>query len=195
MLLTFVLTHWGRVTHISVSQLIIIVSDNGLSLDRRQAIIWINDGQLSFGPLGRIFSEIVIEIYIFSFKKMHLKISSGKWRPFCLGLNVLKGPINNMSALIRKMGCNQQTENKTQPADWDSTRFQKGLCWCHYLLHAEVIIVRPCGCKQTETLNLNFAPCIHVLNLDLIFAKMWNISFSSQTNFCQIVAFVHVYLQ
>ena len=33
------LTHWGRVTHICVSQLITIVSDNGLSPDRHQAII------------------------------------------------------------------------------------------------------------------------------------------------------------
>ena len=31
-----------------------------------------------------------IEIYIFSFKKIHLKMSSGKCRSFCLGLNVLK---------------------------------------------------------------------------------------------------------
>ena len=36
-----------------------------------------------------IFSEILTEIYIFSFKKMHLKISSGKWRPFCISFNVL----------------------------------------------------------------------------------------------------------
>ena len=33
-------------------------------------------------------SEILIEIYTFSFKIMHLKISSVKWRPFCLGPNV-----------------------------------------------------------------------------------------------------------
>ena len=33
------LTHWGRVTHICVSKLTIIGSDNGLSPDRRQAII------------------------------------------------------------------------------------------------------------------------------------------------------------
>ena len=33
------LTHWGRVTHICVSNLTIIGSDNGLSPDRRQAII------------------------------------------------------------------------------------------------------------------------------------------------------------
>ena len=32
---------------------------------------------------------ILDEIHTFSFKKMHLKMSSGKWWPFCLGLNVL----------------------------------------------------------------------------------------------------------
>ena len=38
--------------------------------------------------LGTNFLEILIEIYIFSFKKMHLKMSSGNWQPFCIGLNV-----------------------------------------------------------------------------------------------------------
>ena len=37
--LTYALTHWGRVTHICVSKLNIIGSDNGLPPDRRQAII------------------------------------------------------------------------------------------------------------------------------------------------------------
>ena len=41
-----VLTHWGRVTHICVSKLTIIGSDNGLSPGRRQAIIWTNAGIL-----------------------------------------------------------------------------------------------------------------------------------------------------
>ena len=41
-------------------------------------------------PLGTNFSEILIEIHTFSLKKMLLKMSSGKWRPFCLDLNVLK---------------------------------------------------------------------------------------------------------
>ena len=41
------------------------------------------------GPLGTNFSEILIEILTFSFKKMRLKVSSAKRRPFCLGLNVL----------------------------------------------------------------------------------------------------------
>ena len=84
------LTHWGRVTHIWVSKLIIIGSDNGLSPGRRQAIIWTNAGILLIGPLGTNFNEILIEIHTFSFMKMHLKMSSGKRQPFCLGLNALK---------------------------------------------------------------------------------------------------------
>ena len=84
------LTHWGRVTHICVSKLTIIASDNGLSPGRRQAIIWNNAGIFSIGLLGTNFSEIVIKIHTFSFKKMHLKTPSGKWRPSCLYLNVLK---------------------------------------------------------------------------------------------------------
>ena len=85
-----VLTHWGRVTHISVGKLTIIGSDNGLSPGRRQAIIWTNAGILLIRPLGTNFSEILIGVQTFSFKKMHLKMSSAKWRPFCPGLNVLK---------------------------------------------------------------------------------------------------------
>ena len=83
------LTHWGRVTHICVGDLTTIGSDNGLSPDRRQAIIWTNAGILSSGPLGINFSEISMKIQTFSFRKMRLKSSSAKWRPSCLGLNVL----------------------------------------------------------------------------------------------------------
>ena len=78
-------------THICVSKLTRIGSDNGLSPGRRQAIIETNAGILPIGPLGANSSEIIIEIQTSSFKKMHLKMSSAKWRPFCLGLNVLIG--------------------------------------------------------------------------------------------------------
>ena len=84
-----VLTHWGRVTHICVSKIAIIGSDNGLSPGRRQAIIWTSVGIVLIGPLGTNFNEILIEIYTFSFKKMYFKMSSGKWRPFCLCINML----------------------------------------------------------------------------------------------------------
>ena len=76
-------------THICVSKLTIISSDNGLSPDQHQAIIWSNDEILLIGPLGTNFNEILIGSQTFSLKKMHLKMSSGKWRPFCLSLNVL----------------------------------------------------------------------------------------------------------
>ena len=83
------LTHWGRVTHLCVSKLAIIGSDNGLSPDWCQAIFWTNAGILLIGPLGTNFSEFLMEILTFPFKKMRLKVSSAKRRPFCLGLNVL----------------------------------------------------------------------------------------------------------
>ena len=76
-------------THICVGNLTIIGSDNGLSPDRRQAIIWTSAGSLLIGPLGTNFSEILIGIQTFSFTKMHLKMSA-KWRPFCPSLNVLR---------------------------------------------------------------------------------------------------------
>ena len=79
------LTHWGRLTHIRVSDLPIIGSDNGLLPHWCQAIIWINAGILLIGTLGTNFSEILIEILTFSFKKMYLKVSSVKWWPFCPG--------------------------------------------------------------------------------------------------------------
>ena len=41
------------------------------------------------GTLGTNFNEILIGIHIFSFTKMHLKMSSVKWRSSSLGLNVL----------------------------------------------------------------------------------------------------------
>ena len=79
------LTHWGRVTHICISKIIMIGSDNGLLSGRRQAIIWTNAGIL----LGTNFNEILSEILTFSFKKIRLNVLSAKWQPFCLGLNVL----------------------------------------------------------------------------------------------------------
>ena len=59
----------SRVTHISVSELTIIGSDNGLSPGRRQAIIWINAGILLIGVLGTNFNEILVEIHNFHSRK------------------------------------------------------------------------------------------------------------------------------
>ena len=87
-------------THICVGKLTIIGSDNGLSHERHQAIIWTNAGILLIGPLGTNFSEILIEIQTFSLKKIYtfknvvcemLFISS---RPQC----VILQPVNSTSA-------------------------------------------------------------------------------------------------
>ena len=83
------LTHWGRVTHKCVNKLTIIGSDNGLSPGQRQAIIWASVGTLFKGLLGTNFSEILSDTHTFSFKKMHLKMSSAQWRQFCPGFSVL----------------------------------------------------------------------------------------------------------
>ena len=87
-------------------------SDNGLSPGRHQAISCINAAILSIGPLGTKFSEIWIEIYAFSFVKMHLKMPSGKWRPSCLGLNVLTlcglNWIFSIRKMVQKLFCREQ---------------------------------------------------------------------------------------
>ena len=56
-------------THICVGKLTIVASNNGLSPGRRKAIIWTSAIILLIGPLGTNLSEILIEIYIFSFRK------------------------------------------------------------------------------------------------------------------------------
>ena len=65
----FALTHWGRVTHICVDNLTVTGSDNGLSPGRHQAIIRTNDGILLMRPSGTNFSEVIIEIHIFHWRK------------------------------------------------------------------------------------------------------------------------------
>ena len=61
-----------------------------------QAIIWTNAAIL-FTGINLRSSEILIEISIFSFTKMHLKMLSAQWRSFCCGLNALK---TNMDHIV-----------------------------------------------------------------------------------------------
>ena len=60
--------------HIRVRKLAIIGSDNELSPRQRQAITWTNARILLIGLLATKLSEIFIEFYTFSFKKIYLKI-------------------------------------------------------------------------------------------------------------------------
>ena len=60
-------------THICVSELTIIGPDNDLLPGRCQAIIWTHAGIMVIWTLQTNFSEILIKIRTFSFKKMRLK--------------------------------------------------------------------------------------------------------------------------
>ena len=109
----YALTHWGQVTHTCVGNLTIIGSDHGLSPGRCRAITWTNVGILLIGPLGTNFSEMLIEIHTFSFKKIHLTMSSGKWQPFCLGLNVLMNWFIGLGNGLSPLQCQTFTKANT----------------------------------------------------------------------------------
>ena len=74
-------------THICVSKLTSIGSDNGLSPGRCQGIVRSNTVMIV--PLGTNVSELSIEVHTLSFKKMHLNMTFEKWQLLCLILNVL----------------------------------------------------------------------------------------------------------
>ena len=90
---------WGKYGSVHLAD---TDSDNGLSPDRHEAIIWTYAGIFLIRPLGTTLSEIFIKIQTFSFKKIHLKMSSGKCRTCCLG-NVFtpwhKWQIANIAAI------------------------------------------------------------------------------------------------
>ena len=103
-----------------------IGSDNSLSPIRRQAIIQTIAGLLSIGPSGTNFSGILIKMKNFSFMKMHLKISSAKWRPFCPEERWVN-PELDKPYWWQAVGC----EPQIIPAEslW-STGHQGALLWC-----------------------------------------------------------------
>ena len=74
--------------HMFFGKIIFIGLDNGLSPGRRQAFVWTNAGKLLIGPFGNKLQWYYNRNHYISLK-MCLKMSSGKYRPFCLGLNTL----------------------------------------------------------------------------------------------------------
>ena len=89
------LTTWGLVTYIYMNKLTSIGSDIGLLPRQCQAIIWTNGGILLIGPLGTNFSEILIEIYTFQFKKMHLKMFHWNGGHRALSAQCMGGELRN----------------------------------------------------------------------------------------------------
>ena len=79
-------------THICVSKLIIVGSENGLLPERHQAIICTNAEILLIGPVETTFIEILNEkrnSYMFIQENVFENVV-WKVAPFCVGLNDLK---------------------------------------------------------------------------------------------------------
>ena len=169
-------------THICVSKLTIIGSDNGLSPCRRQAIIWSNAGILLIRTLGTNFSEILIKIYTFSFRRMYLKKSSGKWRPFCFGLNVLRCQQYKTTmywymyliALLHSIIRRSRSHFSYQDVDIRllGTWWHKVLNWCNYLQFI----------RDSEAWNfLVWWLCVDIVNHGYIRKIIYN-----NLNICQV---------
>ena len=149
---SFCLTQWGRVTHICVSNLTIIGSNNGLLSGRRQAIIWTNAVLLLIGPLGTNFSKILFEIQTFSFKKIHLKISSAKWGLFRLSLNVLR--VQLWIPFIFAQPCLQLVQW------WDSVRQMS----CSFYINGSCACLRLPFIKSPTRQHSHNTPVVEVIN-------------------------------
>ena len=67
----------------------IICSDNGLSPNRSQSFTWTKDRMLLIGPLEINLSEIWMKKQPILFNKMDFEMSSAKFRPVHLDINVL----------------------------------------------------------------------------------------------------------
>ena len=80
----FPLTHWGRVTHICLSKLTIIDSDNGLSPSRRQAIVWTSDGILLIYPHWNANQNSYILIQENAIENIVRKMAAILSRPQCV---------------------------------------------------------------------------------------------------------------
>ena len=93
--LSYHLTHWGRVTHICVSNLTTIGSVNGLSPGRRQVITWTNAGILLMGPLGTLQWHFNRNCNIFiqenAFESIVCKMTAILSRPQCVNTVMTAG--------------------------------------------------------------------------------------------------------
>ena len=117
--------------HIPKCKLSIIGSNNGLLPERRQAIIWTNAKILLIGPSGTNFSEILIRIHTFSFKKMHLKMLSIWSQPQCVNYRNTQGfPLS----FLFENHINFPYTSQPRISDYEPELMNRPLC-CHQDTH------------------------------------------------------------
>ena len=151
------LTHRGQIW---ISKLSIIGSDNVLLPGRRQAIIWTNAAILLIETLRTIFSEIWSKIRAFSSKKMHLKMSSAKWRSYYIGLDVTHDQsILGLVNLARNHTTKWFTKNYTRHID---DLMQD----CSFSSALAMELLQSCTKPSTYTVDtIIFITCIINLNM------------------------------
>ena len=103
----------------------IIGSDNGMSHERRQAIIWANAEILLIGHLGTISSEISINIYTFSFKKMPLELLCWKMAAILSGPQCVK-----CCTAVSLYGLKPQSSHSLEYYHLGCTYHWKRVCSC-----------------------------------------------------------------
>ena len=139
---------------------------------------WTNAGIL-IGPLGTNFSEILTQIHKFSFKKIHLKMSSGKWRPFCLDLNVL-APVSSCGYIWVHIGSGcgwlpHGTKSISEPMLTSSTRFTN-IFLLHVSRETPQLSIIGISLGITSKIQFQYSYC-YILNMISYYLLNSNITF------------------
>ena len=170
------LTLWGQVSHICVSNQIIIGSDNSLLLCQRQAIIWTKAGILLIEPSATNFSEILIKFKHFHSRKCIWRCchwNGNVWTSIkIIEKFVPNGPINNILALVQIMAwCRAGNNPLSEPMMLS--------------LPMHICITQPCWCKETLILGRKNAETIQMRVAYLYHASLfysnhiWNLNYIS----------------
>ena len=123
---------------------------------------------MSIGPLGTNFSEILIAKQNFSITKMHLKIPSAKWGPFCPGGDELTARDIILQHIMFELEyftfiCNNIQKNKAQR----DKLLNHG--WISYFGTQHIYMVHNCG------RNLRFLLLIMLYGQDMWIQIHWKI--------------------
>ena len=115
---------------------------------------------------GSYLNEIIFRIWIFSFKIMHLKISSGKWRLFGLGLNVLQ--------ILNALHQISVQSNIHNVLFWN-TDLRRGPCWSvgHIVQRTGILNMYHCSHTQQRP-QYSWHSKFRDISLDLIGHFKWH---------------------
>ena len=135
-----------------------------LSPGQYQGSTWTNSGILLIDPLETNRN------YTFSFEKMHLKMSYGKCRPFCLDLNVFIAIIHD-PFYIPQLHLSIRNRKKVRinytNAMARKTRGQLPWSWVTYTIFPRwlIILMAPCMLcdPEGETYRASFVEIVSVL--------------------------------